>query len=31
MCYGLSIISVIITKGGHLKGNRLYGTSGTIR
>ena len=28
--YGPSIISVIVTKGGHLRGNRLYKTSKTI-
>ena len=31
MCYGPSIISVMVTKGGHLKGGRLYKTSKTIR
>ena len=30
-CYGPSVISVTVTKGGHLSGNRLYKTSGTIR
>ena len=30
-CYGPSVISVTVTKGEHLKGSRLYGTSGTIR
>ena len=29
-CYGLSVISVIVTKGGYLRGGGLYGTSGTI-
>ena len=29
-CYGPSVISVTVTKGGHLSGNRLYGTSRTI-
>ena len=29
-CYGPSIISVTVTKGGHLRGGGLYGTSGTI-
>ena len=28
--YGPSVISVTITKGGHPRGSRLYGTSGTI-
>ena len=28
--YGLSVISVMVTKGGHLRGSRLYGTSKTI-
>ena len=28
--YGPSVISVTVTKGGHLRGSRLYGTSGTI-
>ena len=28
--YGLSVISVTVTKGGHLRGNGLYKTSGTI-
>ena len=31
MCYGPSVISVTVTKGGHLSGGRLYGTSKTIR
>ena len=31
MCYGPSVISVTVTKGGHLRGSGLYGTSGTIR
>ena len=30
-CYGPSVISVIVTKGGHLRGSRLYKTSKTIR
>ena len=30
-CYGPSVISVTVTKGGHLRGSRLYKTSGTIR
>ena len=30
-CYGPSIISVMVTKGGHLRGGGLYGTSRTIR
>ena len=30
-CYGPSVISVTVTKGGHPRGSRLYGTSGTIR
>ena len=29
-CYGPSVISVMVTKGGHLRGGRLYGTSGTM-
>ena len=29
--YGPSVINVTVTKGGHLRGSRLYGTSGTIR
>ena len=29
-CYGPSVISVTVTKGGHLSGGRLYGTSETI-
>ena len=29
--YGPSIISVTVTKGGYLRGNRLYKTSKTIR
>ena len=28
--YGLSIISVTVTKGGHPKGSELYETSKTI-
>ena len=31
MCYGPSVISVTVTKGGHPRGDGLYGTSGTIR
>ena len=30
ICYGPSVISVTVTKGGHPRGNRLYGTSKTI-
>ena len=30
-CYGPSVISVTVTKGGHPKGSRLYRTSGTMR
>ena len=29
-CYGPNTISVIVTKGGYLRGNRLYKTSKTI-
>ena len=29
-CYGPSVISVTVTKGGHPRGSRLYGTSGTM-
>ena len=29
-CYGPSVISVTVIKGGHLRGSRLYRTSGTI-
>ena len=29
-CYGPSVISVTVTKGGHPRGGRLYGASGTI-
>ena len=29
--YGPNIISITVTKGGHPKGNKLYGTSGTIK
>ena len=29
--YGLSVISVTVTKRGHPRGSRLYETSGTIR
>ena len=28
--YGLSVISVTVTKGGHPRGSGLYGTSRTI-
>ena len=31
MCYGPSVISVTVTKGGHPSDSGLYGTSGTIR
>ena len=31
MCYGPSVISVTVTKGGHLRGSGLYRTSRTIR
>ena len=30
MCYGPSVISVTVTKGGHPRGSRLYRSSGTI-
>ena len=30
-CYGPSVISVTVTKGGHLRGGGLYRTSKTIR
>ena len=30
-CYGPNVISVTVTKGGHPRGNGLYGTSKTIR
>ena len=30
-CYGPSVISVMVTKGGHLRGGRLYRTSKTMR
>ena len=30
-CYGPGVISVTVTKGGQLKGSRLYRTSGTIK
>ena len=30
ICYGPSIIRVTVTKGGYLRGSRLYGTSKTI-
>ena len=29
-CYGPSIISITVTKGGHLRGSRLYRTSRII-
>ena len=29
-CYGPSVISVTVTKGGHSSGSGLYGTSKTI-
>ena len=29
-CYGPSVISVTVTKGGHLRGGGLYKTSGTM-
>ena len=29
-CYGPSVISVTVTKGGHPKGDRLYETNRTI-
>ena len=29
-CYRPSVISVTVTKGGHPRGSRLYGTSRTI-
>ena len=29
-CYGPSVISVTVTKGGHPRSSRLYKTSGTI-
>ena len=29
-CYGPSVISVTVTKGGHPSGSGLYGTSKTI-
>ena len=29
-CYGPNVIRVIVTKGGHLRGGGLYGTSGTM-
>ena len=31
LCYRPSVISVTVTKGGHLRGSGLYGVSGTIR
>ena len=30
ICYGPSVISVTVTKGGHLRGGGLYKTSGTM-
>ena len=30
ICYGPSVISVTVTKGGHPRDSRLYGTSGTM-
>ena len=30
MCYRPSVISVMVTKGGHPRGSRLYKTSGTM-
>ena len=30
LCYGPSIISVTVTKGGHLRGGGLYKTSKTM-
>ena len=30
-CYGPSVISVTVTKGGHPRGSRLYRTSKTIK
>ena len=29
-CYGPSVISVTVTKGGHPRSGGLYGTSGTM-
>ena len=29
-CYGPNVINVTVTKGGHPRGSRLYGTSRTI-
>ena len=29
--YGPSVISIMVTKGGHLSGSRLYKTSKTIK
>ena len=29
-CYGPSVISVMVTKGGHPRGSGLYRISGTI-
>ena len=31
LCYRPSVISVMVTKGGHLRGGGLYETSKTIR
>ena len=30
ICYGPSVISVTVTKRGHLRGSGLYKTSGTM-
>jgi hypothetical protein len=30
LCYRLDVISVMVTTGGYLRGNRLYKTSRTI-
>ena len=30
ICYGPSVINVTVTKGGHLSGGGLYGTSKTM-
>ena len=30
ICYGPSVISVTVTKGGHPRGSRLYRTSKTM-
>ena len=29
-CYGPSVISIMVTKGGHLRGGKLYRTSKTM-